>query len=54
MVCLHISAKTKEKFTCWTPLTANRTPNLKTIKWEAKPCSKQLNYEENACRASRK
>jgi hypothetical protein len=34
MVCLHISAKIKEKITGWTPLAANRTPNRMGIRME--------------------
>jgi hypothetical protein len=32
MVCLHISGKTNEKFTCGIPLAANRTPSRVLIR----------------------
>jgi hypothetical protein len=38
MVCKHISANTKEKITCWTPLAANRTPNRLGICMENRTC----------------
>jgi hypothetical protein len=38
MDCLHISAKTNRKFTCKTPLTANRTPNRTAIRTQNHAC----------------
>jgi hypothetical protein len=42
MDCLHISAKTNQKFTCGTPLTANRTPNRTAIRTQNHACRRPL------------
>jgi hypothetical protein len=45
MVRFHISAKKNQKFTCWTPLAANRTPNRMDIRMENRTCRQPLAIE---------
>jgi hypothetical protein len=48
MVCLHISSKTNQKFTCGTPLAANRTPNRTPILTQNRTCRRPLKPKVHA------